>query len=171
MTENNKCFKKLSLEHQQLWLNIHQNVNAITLFWEIDYGRYMCNNCFVFLGSEHEHDIDNNDNNDIDNNDIDNNEHDINNNNNNNNNKPKRHFHNDAYCCKYTIYTVFCNKCLKSFNVNTDNNTTWCPVCWYFQIKNCKDCSKHNYKTPPISLDDWKLADLSTIFKSYKWNI
>lgn len=148
MIKSNKCFEKLSSEHQQLWLKINQNVNAITLFWEIDYGRYMCNNCFVFLGSEQPE-------NDDDNDDC----------------KHKRHFHNDAYCCKYTIYTVFCNKCLESFNVNTDNNTTWCPVCWYFQVKNCEDCSKHDYKTPPISLDHWKLADLPTIFKSYEWSI
>ena len=54
MTDNilktNKCFEKLSSEHQELWLNINQNIEWIDKFQDLDDDHYLCVCCFEDLG-------------------------------------------------------------------------------------------------------------------------
>ena len=130
MTENirinNTYFKKLSPDHKKLWLNINRNVKRINKMWDIDYDHYLCVHCFEDLGYD----------------------------------MPYGFGHPGGYCAINYMQYFYCDDCVKELNLKIDDGVIdsdiRCPVCWYFQIKDCSDCSKFNSNNkPPIELYQW----------------
>ena len=148
MNENNtnRCFNNLSFENKQLWLNINQNVKTINLFKNLDKSYYVCVHCLKHLETD----------------------------------TTNENFSCYGNCFVVESTIVYCDDCIKHFNLETKYSSVTlcgliCPVCWYFQIKDCDNCSNHDYFSfsqqccnPSISLDQWKTIDLNKVLQCYE---
>ena len=136
--DNNKCFQKLSHDHQQLWLNIQQNAKTINLFWKLDYDRFMCINCFKYLGT----DAPNEGFNHCDG-------------------------YCASFMC-YAMFCNDCTEKLNLKTENgVISGSITCPICWYLLIKDNDHKRLKDIYTPLIELNQWQLVDIAKIHQSY----
>lgn len=126
-------------QHNQLWLDIDQNVKLIALFWVLDCNWYHCVRCFNYLGFKNCSDP----------------------------GMPGGFFHPSSHCDSIIPYG-YCKQCVEVLKLTVDKdgsieNSTSCPVCWYFQVKENPD-----YKSePPILPEQWQLISVHQIIESH----